>query len=414
MKVFFKTFGCRTNLFDTQVMKDNLKDYIVVENEDLADIIVVNSCTVTNGADVGVRQYVNKMSRQGKKIVFTGCGVKTQGQVLFDKNLIFGSFSHRYKEEINKILKNNQRFFYQESHLDSHIDKTIVTDFGVKVRSFIKIQEGCDFSCSYCIIPSVRGKARSHQESKILEQIKLLADNGIKEVVLTGTNVGSYGKDTETNLAQLIKKISYIQGIKRVRVGSLEPLQIDEEFLELLDDGIMEKHLHIALQHTHDKMLEIMNRRNRVREDRLLLEKIAQKGFGIGTDFIVAHPGESSEIWKEALLNFKALPLTHVHPFIYSKRDGTPSAKLRIDVDGHLAKERLHEINESVLVSNFHFRKQKKKLQVLVESQQNGVYNGLDQFFNRIYITSQRQNLINQWIELEHYEVKKEGNYAEI
>ncbi|CBG39772.1 tRNA (N(6)-L-threonylcarbamoyladenosine(37)-C(2))-methylthiotransferase MtaB [Helicobacter mustelae] len=413
MKVFFKTFGCRTNLFDTQVMRQNLKDFVVCENEEEADIIVVNSCTVTNGADAGVRSYVNKMNRSGKKIYFTGCGAKTQGKNLFDKNLVFGSFGHTHKEKINDFLLAKGRFFYEERSDASHIDTTLVSEFVGKVRAFIKIQEGCDFACSYCIIPSVRGISRSYPQARVLEQIGILADHGVSEVVLTGTNVGSYGKDFGSNIAKLIHEISKIKGILRIRIGSLEPSQIDEEFLELLEGDFLERHLHIALQHSSDRMLEIMNRHNRVASDRALLEKIADRGFAIGTDFIVGHPGESVQVWEEALENLTQLPLTHIHPFIYSIRDNTPSAKMKNTIRGDVAKERLHIINALVAEKNFSFRQKMSPLRVLVESGKDGLYSGLDQFFNRISIKSAK-DLKNCWVDVEDYGIEKRGNYAEI
>ncbi len=414
-KVFFKTFGCRTNLFDTQVMMANLKDFALTENEMEADVIVVNSCTVTNGADAGVRSYINKINKIGKKVLFTGCGVKTQGKNLFDKSLVFGSFSHSHKEQINDFLLSDSRFFYEDSPKETHIDSTIVKDFSSKVRAFIKIQEGCDFACSYCIIPQVRGVARSYEEKHILEQIRLLASSGICEVVLTGTNVGSYGKDRGSSIAKLILKISKIDGIRRIRVGSLEPSQVDDEFLDLLDSGVLERHLHIALQHSHDKMLEIMNRKNRTKSDRILLERVADRGCAIGTDYIVGHPGENEIIWHEALKNLEALPLTHIHPFIYSRRDGTPSSKMKLDVRGDIAKERLHQINTIIKHKNYNFRlaHQDSTLNVLLDSHKENEISGFDQFFNKVVLNS-NQLQKNQWLEVSEYEVKKEGNYAKI
>lgn len=415
-KVFFKTFGCRTNLFDTQVMMANLKDFILTENEMEADVIVVNSCTVTNGADAGVRSYVNKINKIGKKVLFTGCGVKTQGKNLFEKSLVFGTFAHSYKEKINDFLLSDSRFFYEDSPKETHIDNTIVKDFSSKVRAFIKIQEGCDFTCSYCIIPQVRGVARSYEERHILEQIRILASSGVCEVVLTGTNVGSYGRDKDSSIAQLILKISKIDGIKRIRVGSMEPSQVDDQFLDLLDSGILERHLHIALQHSHDRMLEIMNRRNRTKSDRELLERVADKGCAIGTDYIVGHPGESEKIWHEALENLQALPLTHIHPFIYSKRDGTPSSRLKLDVKGDVAKERLHQINTIIKQKNYDFRlaHQNDALEVLLDSHKGDEMSGLDQFFNKVVIGNSSQLEKNQWLKIGEYEIKKEGNYARI
>ncbi|PAF48545.1 tRNA (N(6)-L-threonylcarbamoyladenosine(37)-C(2))-methylthiotransferase MtaB [Helicobacter sp. 12S02634-8] len=420
-KVFFKTFGCRTNLFDTQVMRENLKNFEYVDDEESADIIVVNSCTVTNGADSGSRSYVNRMHASGKRIYFTGCGVKTQGKNLFEKDLAFGVFGHSQKENIDTFLSQDQKFFYDDALNEMHLDTTIVSEFVGKSRAFIKIQEGCDFACSYCVIPSVRGRARSMDTQMILKQVRVLADGGISEVVLTGTNVGSYGRDKGSNIAKLIKSLACIDGIKRIRVGSLEPAQIDGEFLELLDSEFLEKHLHIALQYTENSMLERMNRHNRFEQDYKLLEFIAQKGFAIGTDFIVGHPGESEGVWERAFANAKTLPLTHLHPFIYSIRDNTPSATMQPVVNGAIAKERLHQLNDLVEEKNLHFRKalqaKQKVLQVLIEghqeSPQGSVYSGLDEYFNKVRIHTQTP-LESKWLQIRDYEVLDGVNRVEI
>jgi tRNA A37 methylthiotransferase MiaB len=160
-KVFFKTFGCRTNQFDTQIMINNLKDFELSFNEEEADLVVVNSCTVTNGADSSVRGYINSIARknQNAKVFLAGCGSHSKGKELFDKNQVFGVLGHSEKESINELLKKKDRF-YRVGDLE-HIDSTIVTEFIGKSRAFIKIQEGCNFRCSYCIIPYVRGNARS-------------------------------------------------------------------------------------------------------------------------------------------------------------------------------------------------------------------------------------------------------------
>ncbi|WP_027327780.1 tRNA (N(6)-L-threonylcarbamoyladenosine(37)-C(2))-methylthiotransferase MtaB [Helicobacter pametensis] len=410
-KVLFKTFGCRTNLFDTQVMIENLKDFEVTHKEEEAEIIVINSCTVTNGADAGVRNYLNKMQKIGKKIYFTGCGVATKGEEVFPQ--VSGVFAHDHKEKINSLLKQSQKFFLPTQN-DAHIDQTLVSEFVGKSRAFIKIQEGCDFTCSYCIIPFSRGKARSIPQEMILTQIQTLAQEGIQEVVLTGTNMGSYGKDTQSSVAKLIQAISKIPNIKRIRLGSLEPSQIDEEFLELLGEDFLERHLHIALQHTHDVMLQIMNRHNRTQSDLELFEKIAAKGFALGSDYIVGHPGESEEIWNQAFENLKKFPLTHIHPFIYSPRTGTPSASMKPRIHGDIAKKRLHSINHLIAQKNLDFRKQHATtpLKILIESHKNGSFYGLDQFFNKVKIKSSKH--LMGWLECDSYTIMQEYNHIEL
>ena len=383
----------------------NITSYEVVDNENEADVIVVNSCTVTNSADSNLKYYINHI--KDKKVIVTGCAAHSIGEELFKNNKVFGVFGHREKEKIDEILSNKDRFF-QIGDLD-FLNENIVTSFS-KSRAFIKIQEGCDFDCAYCIIPLVRGKSRSMPENKILNQIKILAQNGFSEFILTGINMGSYGKDTNTSLAKLLKQIFEIKGVKRVRLGSLEPSQIDDEFLEILDNELLERHLHIALQYADDRMLRIMKRRNRVKSTLELFEKLANKGFALGTDYIVGHPGESEEIFESGFNNLQKFPLTHIHLFRYSPRNNTHSATLKQDVDTKTAKLRHKKIDELIKQKNFKFRLNKKPLKVLVEEFKDGYYVGYDQFFNKILIKSQL-DLTHQWVDIDNYEVK-EVNYA--
>ena len=413
-KVFFKTFGCRTNQFDTQIMISKLDDFVLASDEKESDIIVVNSCTVTNGADASVRNYINSVKRKNPdaRVILAGCGSHSKGDALFGEEKVFGVMGHSEKERINEILKRPDRF-YEIGDLE-HIDSTIVGEFVGKSRAFIKIQEGCDFRCSYCIIPSVRGNARSHDEEMILAQVEKLASNGFGEFILTGTNVGSYGRDRGSSMAQLLQRMSQIRGVRRIRIGSLEPIQIDDALKELLSEPWMARHLHIALQHSSDKMLERMNRRNRFETDLLLLEEIASKGYALGTDFIVGHPGETDTIWKEAIENVKKLPLTHLHAFRYSRRDGTASAEMKDDVKGDLAKARHTELSEIVKRKNFLFRQShRSNLEVLIEKGQSENFYGLDQYFNRVAVRSE-EDLSSNWILLNKVEVKPDGNQAEV
>ncbi|MGP1579507.1 MAG: tRNA (N(6)-L-threonylcarbamoyladenosine(37)-C(2))-methylthiotransferase MtaB [Wolinella sp.] len=411
-KVYFKTFGCRTNLFDTQIMIKNLKNFELTEFEELADLVVVNSCTVTNGADSGVRSYLQRLRNEGKRVYLTGCGVLTRGEELFAQNLAFGVFGHSYKEQVDSLLLQKDRFSLKGDL--EHVDSTVITEFVGKSRAFVKIQEGCDFACSYCIIPRVRGRARSLPLERICAQVEILAHNGFSEFVLTGTNMGSYGKDCKLNLAKLLKALSRIQGVRRLRLGSLEPSQIDEEFMELLGESFMARHLHIALQHTSPAMLKIMNRRNDAQGDLALFESLSMRGYALGTDFIIAHPGESEAVWQDAWRRFLAFPLTHLHAFIYSPREGTPSSRLKNDVAGHIAKERMRALQERVRENNRHFRSKAGVLQVLLENErESGRFQGLDQFFNRIEIHSE-QPLAGKWIDVSEYQVESEINRAKI
>lgn len=419
-KVFFKTFGCRTNTFDTQVMINALKDFIPTPYEEDSDIVVVNSCTVTNGADSGVRNYINRLQNEGKKIYFTGCGVQTQGKMLLDKGLVSGVFGHSHKENINALLNKKTNFFFDDD--SESLDYKILSDFVGRSRAFIKIQEGCDFACSYCIIPSVRGRARSFPLSKIVQQVERLGDKGFSEFILTGTNMGSWGKDFKSSIAILVESLCAIPTLKRLRIGSLEPSQINAQFLEVLENPKIERHLHIALQHTSNAMLERMQRINRVEKDLELFYNLAKKGFALGSDFIVGHPGESEIIWKEAFENFVNFPLTHLHSFVYSPRDDTPSAKMQDRVNGLIAKNRKRQIETKVQENNLNFRESLSvrgvPLHILVEEVKQSdslfIAQGFDEYYNKVQITSKNIIKKDNWLEIQNFTAKMDKNYAKI
>ncbi len=386
------------------------EDFVLVKSEDEADVVVVNSCTVTNGADVSARGYINTLNRKGKRVFIGGCGALSKGEELFKKDKVFGVFGHSEKENLNKLLKKSERFV-RIGDLKS-LDKTIVEDYLGKSKAFIKIQEGCNFRCSYCIIPYVRGDARSQDEDKIIEQIEKLASNGFGEFVLSGTNIGSYGRDKSSSLGKLLQKIGKIRGVRRVRLGSIEPIQIDDDFREILGEPWLEKHLHIALQHTSEKMLKIMKRRNNAKDDLALFYELENLGYAIGTDFIVGHPGETQEVWDEAIKRIKEFPLTHIHSFTYSKRDGTPSASMDGMVQGNIAKSRMKELNSIIERKNLNFRvKNRVPLEILVEDKKDDFYIGYDQFYNKMHIKSE-VDITKEWLNIGEYDVKEDGNWA--
>lgn len=383
----------------------------ICKDENLADFVIINSCTVTNGADSDVRNFIHRMNRAGRKVIITGCAALNKGKEFFERGEIFGVFGMSNKNRIAEFLNKGERFC-ELGNLNFK-ENALLNDFKSHTKAFIKIQEGCDFNCSYCIIPSVRGKSRSVDENLIIEEVKKIIAGNHTEIVLTGTNIGSYGKDNGSSLGELLQKLGKISGLKRIRLGSIEPSQIDEKFREILDEPWLEKHLHIALQHTSQKMLTIMRRRNKALKDLKLFNELAERGFALGTDFIVAHPGETDEIWNEALINFKKFPLTHLHAFIFSPREGTHSAGLKIETNGIEAKKRLKTLQSIIRENNLKFRKSHyNNLFVLVERKNGEFYEGYDQFYNKIFIKSSHE-LNRKFLEIEKYEIGNEANFAE-
>ncbi|MGP1561557.1 MAG: MiaB/RimO family radical SAM methylthiotransferase [Helicobacteraceae bacterium] len=424
-KVYFKTFGCRTNKFDTQVMISSLKRYEPTQDLASASVVVVNSCTVTNGADSGVRNFISKVRREypDKKILFTGCGFKTRARGLLERGEIHGAFSVGLKTDIDALL-GEKRGFLKEGQTGQK--ELILRGFSSK-RAFIKIQEGCNFDCSYCIIPAVRGRARSLAAPEILAQISALCERGFSEFILTGTNTGSYGVDCGEDLAGLIKKITAIDGVRRIRLGSIEPSQVSGALIDALEQK-GDRYLHVAIQHTHEQILKRMRRRNKYESDLALFKRLRSYGFALGTDFIVGFPGESEAVWQEAFARLEVMPLTHVHSFIYSRRDETLAAGFKDAVRGDDAKERQRALIDLVASKNYEFRKGLSSLCVLIESSEQAggadlsagtgdlsaagefVSQGTCEYFNKIEIHSKRP--LSGWVSLERLEHRADKTLA--
>ncbi len=420
MNIYFKTFGCRTNIYDTELLKSFInKDNTIVNDELGADIVIVNSCTVTNGADSDVLNYIRGAKRRAKMVLLTGCGVDSWGQKWVESGVIDGVFGMSQKSKINEFInsiKNGAKI--ADLGVKEFSESAVVARFSTHTKGFIKIQEGCDFSCSYCIIPSVRGKSRSVPANIILDQAKKLIQNGFSELVLTGTNMGSYRSPSGDGLGKLLQDLGKISGLKRLRLGSLEPSQIDSAFKEILDEPFLERHLHIAVQHTSDKMLKIMRRKNHFEKDAELFGELRAKGFALGTDFIVGHPGESDEIWAEALNGFKMLNLTHLHAFIFSPRNGTRSAAMSDKVAISVARSRLKTLNTIVEQNNLAFRKRLStsgtELKILIEKRdKNGLWVGRDQFYNAVNV-DYKGDLAHQWIGATQWIASERANIASV
>jgi MiaB-like tRNA modifying enzyme len=414
VRLFFKTFGCRSNLYDTQLMEEVVleRGWQLVPEPGEGEVAVVNSCTVTNRADRDLRRYLRHLRRNypNLKIVVTGCGAYPLGEELYSSRLADLVLGHQFKEELPNWLDR------EGVHLGDFqfVNRRLLTRIST-TKAFLKIQEGCDFQCGYCIIPAVRGPARSVPMEQVVRQVELLVGRGVREVVLTGINLGSWGKEWGVPLSQLVERLIKIPRLKRLRLGSLEPSQLDRRLEELLESEVLEKHLHIPLQHTSDRMLRLMNRRNRVSTTLPLFHRLAEKGVALGTDFIVGHPGESREVWEEALSNFKEYPITHLHLFTYSPRRGTRSAELPGRVPGPVARERGELLRQIVAKKNLQFRKRwPVPLLVHIEQRKGEYWTGYDQFYNRVFIPAQPRELgPGQWVEVRKYQIKKDGNYAE-
>ena len=358
--VAFLSLGCKVNAYETESIKEMFKNagYEIRQFNEAADIYIVNTCTVTNIADRKSRQMLHRAKKLNPEavVVAVGCYVQAPQSKLEDDDLVDILVGTRGKSSVLDLVEeyirsNKERDFKHsvvkegEENKDWSYDSGEVNAAGGKTRANIKIQDGCDQFCTYCIIPFVRGRIRSRDMESIIEETERLARAGYKEMVLTGIHIGSYGRDIdgESRMLELLTKLNEVEGDFRIRLGSVEPRLITEEFLQGL--VILKKvcpHFHLSLQSGSTTVLKQMNRHYSA-DEYLTSVNLLKKYYdrpGITTDIIVGFPGESDEEFEETAAFVKKVGFLKVHVFPYSKRDGTYAAKMGEQVAPEIKKRR--------------------------------------------------------------------------
>jgi len=376
MRFEFITFGCKVNQYETQLLKENIP-FLYRQNN---DVCVINTCCVTDKVEKEVRRIIRKKIREGKDVWLTGCFVnKERGRIKvnFPDVKIFDKFA----------CFNRTR---------------VISFFEKHTRAFVKIEDGCENKCSYCIIPLVRGKVSSRDENEILEEIKTLGGNGYKEIVLTGVDLGAYGKDNGKKLSDLIEKISKIKGIERLRLSSIEVFHIDKEFIDFLSSfEIFCPHFHIPLQSGSDRVLKLMRRRYNYSQYLEKIEYIRKKFKNVTftTDIMIGFPEETDEDFRKSCKAVEEVGFLKVHIFPFSPREGTEAMLFENKVDWRIKKERekvifkVAENNRRKVMSNF----LNKNLNVLVEKKEGNFWAGYSENYIPFLVSSQK-NLKNKII----------------
>ena len=406
--VAFCTLGCKVNQYETNAMIEQFmkKGYTIKEFNEKADIYIINTCTVTNMADRKSRQMLRRAKELNPNSIIVACGcyaqvAKEELEKIPEIDLIYGTneknkiadlvdslgTSHfassipltSKTENDNKIKETKVTdVMYQKEFLDFG-----VTDYTEKTRAVIKVQDGCDRFCSYCIIPYARGHIRSRKIQNVVEEIKTIAQKEIKEVVITGIHVASYGRDLKENigLIDLLEEINKIDGIKRIRLGSLEPTLITEEFLERLTK--LEKicdHFHLSLQSGCDETLKRMNRRYTTEEFKKSTELLrkAYPNVALTTDIIVGFPGETDEEFNKTYEFLKEINFYQMHIFKYSPRKGTKAAVMLNQIDGNIKEQRSAKLIELSHNNEIKYNEEEigKELEVLWEEKEDEYIKG--------------------------------------
>lgn len=391
-KVAFFTLGCKVNQYETNGMIQQFKNngYEIVEFDEKADIYIINTCTVTNMSDRKSRQFLRQAKKNNPEAIVVACGcyvqvAKDEIEKIPEIDLTVGT-----NEKINIVKYIEDYFSYNENkiELDDVLHDPKYGDFGAvtyteKTRAVIKIQDGCDRFCSYCIIPYARGRVRSRKPENVIEEIKEISQNGIKEVVLTGIHIASYGKDFKEKfeLIDLLEKINEIDGIERIRLGSIEPLIITDEFINRLTklDKICH-HFHLSLQSGCSETLKRMNRRYTIEEFKEIVSRLrnAYNDVILTTDIIVGFPDETEEEFNKTYENLKEINFYKMHIFKYSPRKGTKAAVMKNQINGDIKEKRskvllnLSDENETKYLDSYIG----KEVEVLFEEKDDEYYKG--------------------------------------
>lgn len=366
MTICFITYGCKVNQAEAQSWELILRSYgyKVTDKKENADIWIINTCAVTQKAEVQSKKIIKKAEDLGVKTIVTGCYVSL---VNFENNKNIKFFNNANKDEIINEFKPT----YKDN--DLAISRN---------RGIIKIQDGCNHYCSYCIVPYLRGKPRSVPKIDIIKQIKKYEEIGIQEIVLSGINLGLYGKDTDKkiNINLLLKEILKETKISKIRLSSIEIAHIDEEFLEIIGDQRICKHLHIPIQHGSDKILKLMNRAYNIDTYRGKYNKIVQvyPDIAIGTDVIVGFPFETNKDFENTLKLIEDLKFSYLHVFTYSPRPLTKASKYKEQLHESVKKNRAETMIEvgQKLKENYIKKFIGSKLDVIVESKKRGLFTG--------------------------------------
>lgn len=434
--VRFVTLGCKVNQYETNAMAQKFleKGYQIIEeitpeNEDIKpDICIINTCTVTNMSDRKSRQMLRRMKEKNPSTIVVAVGCYAQ---VAKKELA-------KIPEIDLVLGNNEKVEivkYVEEYINNHINNVELddvmyskefSDFGdvtytEKTRAVIKIQDGCDRFCSYCIIPYARGRVRSRKPESIISEITQIASKGIKEVVITGIHIASYGKDfamskdsklTNYRLIDLLEEINEIQGIQRIRLGSIEPLLITVEFVERLKK--LEKichHFHLSLQSGCDETLKRMNRRYTTEQFKEIVRLLrgTYSDVNLTTDIIVGFPGETDEEFNKTYQFLKEIKFYKMHIFKYSPRKGTKAAVMPNQINGDIKEERSKKLIELSDRNEIEYNKSYigKNVEVLFEEEKDGMYKGHTQNYIMVYCQS-KEKLDNKIIDVVCEKAEKE------
>ncbi len=386
MKVAFYTLGCKVNLYETEVLMNLFKknNYEITDFNNISDVYVINTCTVTNTSDSKSRKIIRQVIKRNPNaiVVVMGCYSQVKSnevkQIEGVDIIIGNNDKSKIIELINDFKNTKEKILNVKDIKNIDFEPMELDNFETRTRAFVKIQDGCDNYCSYCIIPYSRGNIRSKDMIKVIDEIKNLVNNGYVEVVLTGIHTGHYGKDKkEYDFSDLLNELCKINGLERIRISSIEITELDNKFMDILKNNKkIVNHLHIPLQSGCNKTLKDMNRKYDTKyfKDKINEIRNIRPEISITTDVIVGFPNESEEDFNSTLNFIKEMKLTKLHVFPFSKREGTKAAKMSGQLNNNIKKTRVRKLLEisEYLEKNYMEKFIGKELEVITEKYDNG------------------------------------------
>ena len=417
VKIAITTLGCKINQYDSAVIQSRLEEnHSFVPFEEPADCYIINTCTVTDRADWEARQLVRRANRlsPGAKVLVTGCYAQVNPAEVADVPGVDYVVGLNRLDDLLQFVAlpkdRDVRIAVSDAKRQRGVSVLGTRTLPGHTRAFLKIQEGCNYSCTYCIIPTARGLSRSVTPREVLEQVRMLADAGYREIVLTGIHLGGYGQDLipKVDLTSLLEMIAQSRLIPRVRLSSLDPREVPDRLVDLMaSSDVICPHLHVCAQAGDDEILKRMRRNYDGAYYRELLMKVRERlpDAALGSDIIVGFPGETDGAFDRSLEFFAALPLTYFHVFPYSSRRGTVAASLPDHVGSEVKKTRARRMRElgAIKKRDFCLRFRGRKLSVLIEEKIDRA-TGLRRGFSRNYLpvlVPADGTLVNREIEVE-------------
>ncbi len=377
------TLGCKVNTYESEFIISKLKEnhYEIKDFTDICDVYIINTCTVTNTSDIKSKKMIRAAIKRNPDacVVAMGCFIEANKDYEIEGlDIVLGN---KDKSKIIELLdeyfdkKERIKRLYNEEK--NSFEDMYITNFPGRTRAFVKIQDGCENFCSYCIIPFVRGQCRSKEKDKVIEEVTSLVNNGYQEIVLTGIHTGNYGTDLNTNFASLLKELVNIPKLKRLRISSIEITELTQEVLDVIkESNIIVDHMHIPLQAGSDEILKLMNRKYDLAYFYNKIKKIREirPNISITTDVLVGFPGETEAMFERTIQTCRELKFTKMHVFPFSLRKGTKAEELPNHIENEEKKRRARALLEvsKELELTYYNKYLNQEVEVLIEENKDG------------------------------------------